>query len=102
MIKKQRYISLFSHQPKSSHNLINPALLQLPHLLPEGLDLLPAVQRPPVVLEQTADDVAAGLLHGLGQGAELLPLVETRAQGLYLGRYCLGAAGRRGGGGVLF
>ena len=62
------------------HNSINPGLLQLLHLSLEALHLLPAVQRPTVILPQAADDLAARLFHTLRQLAHLLALLESAAE----------------------
>lgn len=65
-----------------SNNLINPPPLQPPDLLLERFDLLPAVQRPAVVLAQAAHHLAARRLHALGQLAHLAALLQLGAQGL--------------------
>lgn len=61
-------------------DLVNPAFLQLLHLRLELLHLLPAVQRPAVVLPQAADDLAPRALHAVRQLADLLPLLELAPQ----------------------
>lgn len=72
----------FGYRWVSRNDLVNPPLLQPPHLLPERLDLLPAVQRATVVLLQTPHHLAARLLHAVGQRLQLFPLVQARAQRL--------------------
>lgn len=88
------------------HNTLHPRRLQLPHLLLERRHLAVAVQRPPVVLPQTPNHLAARCLHRLGKGAGhlALPLLKTRAQtgNLFADRCrCCRVAGGGGGGLVI-
>lgn len=65
-----------------SNNLINPPPLQPPHLLLKSLNLLPAVQRPAVVLAQAPHHLAARRLRALGQLAHLAALLQLGTQSL--------------------
>lgn len=91
----------------SRHNLIHPLLLHLLNLSLEVLNLLPAVQRPPVILRQTPHNLTPRGLDTLGQGLDLLARLELLAQVLDLlvdavaRLVLLGGCGRGGGDGFV-
>lgn len=68
------------HATSLRDNLVNPLLLHLLDLSLEVLNLLPAIQRPPVILRQTPHDLAPRALHAIGQGLDLLACLELLAQ----------------------
>lgn len=70
--------------PALLRDLVDPPLLQPTHLLLESLDLLPAVQRPAIILDQTPHNLATGLLDRVRQLLDLLALLEAGTQRLDL------------------
>jgi hypothetical protein len=64
----------------SRGHLVNPLALQLLHFRLEILHLLPAIQRPTVVLREALDHLAARRLYLLRERADLLPLLELLAE----------------------
>lgn len=69
--------ALCSIRPQShslSDNLLHPSSLYPPNLLPERLNLLPAIQRPPIIPPQTSNNSIPSLFHSLIQLPNLLNL----------------------------
>lgn len=66
------------------NDFLDPSLLPFPHFLLEGLHLLPAVQRPAVVLPETLDNLAPRVLHPFRHVAHLSPLIELGPQSVEL------------------
>jgi hypothetical protein len=61
---------------RSSTRFLNECLLQLAHLLFEGLHLLPAIQRSSIVRPQTCHQVLLRLLHLWADLVQLLSRIE--------------------------
>jgi hypothetical protein len=78
--RARRKVVQTAPQGHSSDGLLHKVLLQPSNLLLESLDLLPAVQRPPVVLPQARDNSLLRLCDVLVGLLELLPLFQLRLQ----------------------